>query len=118
MPIYYGAKNITRYFPGESMILIDPNDPRRSLAIIKEAIDGNLFEKNMDYIEEARNLVLNKYQFFPFVTQLIRESGIDFSRKEPCFIPRNIPPRDYRSAAKKLCRRVWNRFRNKTANNL
>jgi hypothetical protein len=108
MPIYYGAKSIRKYFPEKSMILIDPNDPQRSLAIIKEAIDGNLFEKNMDYIEEARNLVLNKYQLFPMIAGEIKASGIDFSHRKWCFIPRNIPPQRYLFRAKRLLGRIWN----------
>jgi hypothetical protein len=93
VPIYYGAKNITKYFPEKSMILIDPNDQRKSLSIIKDAIGNNLFEERINYIEEARDLILNKYQFFPFVTQLIKDSSIDFSNKEWCFIPKNNPPK-------------------------
>ncbi|MDR2388333.1 MAG: hypothetical protein LBD89_00910, partial [Tannerellaceae bacterium] len=104
MPIYYGAKNIRNYFPEQSMILIDPNDPKQSLSIIKEAILGNGFEERIDYIAEARELILNKYQFFPMIAQWIRDSDIDFSKKKSYFIPRNTPPRNYRSLARKLLR--------------
>jgi hypothetical protein len=93
MPIYYGARNITKYFPPESMILIDPNNPQESLNIIKRAINDNFFEKSIPYIEEARNLILNKYQFFPWITRLIKDANIDFSKKERYYIPKNAPPK-------------------------
>jgi hypothetical protein len=93
VPIYYGAKNITKYFPEKSMILIDPNDKEKSLSIIKDAIANNSFEDKIGYLEEARDLILNKYQFFPFVAQLIQDSDIDFSSKKWYFIPKNKPPK-------------------------
>ncbi|MDR2119062.1 MAG: hypothetical protein LBP25_05975 [Tannerellaceae bacterium] len=104
VPVYYGAKNITKYFPEKSMILIDPNDRKKSLSIIQDAIENNLFEEKVNYIEEARDLILNKYQFFPFVTQLIRDSNIDFSNKKWCLIPKNNCPKP--SLSKRLSRMV------------
>jgi hypothetical protein len=105
MPIYYGAKNITKYFPKESMILIDPNNKEKSLDIIKDSIANNLFEERIDYIQEARNLILNEYQFFPAVTQLIRNSSINLLDKKWHFIPKNNPVR------LPLYRRLFNRIR-------
>ncbi len=73
MPIYYGCKNITEYFPKESMILIDPNNKEESLEKIYDSINNNLWEKNIDYIKKARELVLNKYQIFPWLSNLIKD---------------------------------------------
>lgn len=93
LPIYYGAKNITRYFPEESMLLIDPNRPEYSLQQIKEAMAADYYESHLDYIKEARELILNKYQFFPWIKHLLNQSQIDFSKKEPVDIPANRPPK-------------------------
>jgi len=92
VPIYYGAKNITQYFPKEAMILIDLNDKKKSLEIINEAMDDNFYQRSIPYIEEARELILNKYQLFPWVVKLINESGIDFNKKKWIFIPKNTGP--------------------------
>lgn len=94
MPIYYGAKNILDYFPRESMLLIDPKEPERSLQNIREAMTAGYYEAHLDYIKEARELVLNKYQFFPWVKCLLDQSQIDFSRKESINIPANRPPKN------------------------
>lgn len=72
MPIYYGCSNITSYFPSESMIIIDIKKPNKSLEIIKEAVADGRWTKNLGAIEEARNLVLNKYQFFPKMAEYIK----------------------------------------------
>lgn len=71
MPIYYGCKNIDEYLPPEAMIKIDINRPEEAVEIIQQAINDNQWEKNLDAIAHARTLILDKYQFFPYVTQMI-----------------------------------------------
>ncbi|MBD3636700.1 MAG: hypothetical protein HUJ25_05105 [Crocinitomicaceae bacterium] len=73
MPIYHGCPNITDYFPKESLIEIDINDPKSALEIIEEAIANQKWEKNQEAITHAREKILDEYQFFPFVTKFIRE---------------------------------------------
>lgn len=94
MPIYYGCKNILEYFPAESMIMIDPNKPQEAKEKIDYAIKNNLWKKNIKYIAQARDLVLNKYQFFPWVSSLITDKiekeGIGISIKSQ--IPANPSP--------------------------
>lgn len=73
MPIYAGAPNITEYFPEESMLLVDPERPEEAIAQIQEAIASRRWERNIDAIAAARELVLERYQFFPFITALFDE---------------------------------------------
>lgn len=73
MPIYYGCPNIDKYFPKESYIQIDLKKKEEALDIIQEAIDNNLHLKNKEYIQEAKELILKKHQFFPFITDLIQK---------------------------------------------
>jgi hypothetical protein len=73
MPVYYGCPNITDYFPKESMILVNMNKPEESLEKIKEAIAGKAWDKNKEAIQHARDLVLNKYQFFPMLAGIIED---------------------------------------------
>ncbi len=89
MPIYGGCTNITDYFPPESMITIDLNDFPKSLEIIRTAIADQRWKKNLDAIEFARNLVLEKYQFFPFVQDQINKNNPVCS--SPDFKPHYIP---------------------------
>ncbi len=71
MPIYYGCKNITKYFPEQSMILIDPRRPAYSLQKIKEEIANGAWENRIKLISESRQLILNRYQFFPAIVEKI-----------------------------------------------
>lgn len=90
MPIYYGCTNITKYFPAESMILIDPSNPYEAIKKIESAIVGNLWERNLSAIKMARERILNDYQFFPTVSNLVKTSGLGEDKKWS-FIPSNKP---------------------------
>jgi hypothetical protein len=72
MPIYWGCSNITDYFPKESLIILeDLDDYKTCIKKIDEAIEGNLFENNLEAIIEARNLVIDKFQVFAFLKDWI-----------------------------------------------
>jgi Glycosyltransferase family 10 (fucosyltransferase). len=88
MPIYWGASNISKYFPEKSMIRIDPSDPGSALRKINDALDADLYSKNFDYIEEARELILEKYQFFPHMEYLLKKYPPE-SQKKFYFLPAN-----------------------------
>ena len=72
MPIYYGCTRISDYFPKESLVQIDIADPEAP-DIIQKTIASDRWERNLDALMEARKLVLEKYQLFPFITGEIKE---------------------------------------------
>ena len=88
MPIYYGCVNLCDYFPKESFIWIDINKPQEAIAIIEESIASNLWEKNLEAITYARELILDKYQLFPFLSQQIRESNCQSSPSTRIELPK------------------------------
>jgi hypothetical protein len=71
MPIYYGCTRIHTYFPPESMVLIDINDPDAAQRV-QEAVHSDLRERNLDAIAEARRRILDEYQLLPFLVKEIR----------------------------------------------
>ena len=73
IPVYWGAPNITDYFPREAIIKLDPNDLPGSLERIDEAVRGDYWSRNFEALKEARERVLNRYQFFPFMYDLIKQ---------------------------------------------
>ncbi|MCW2119443.1 glycosyltransferase family 10 domain-containing protein [Flavobacterium sp. 7A] len=80
MPIYFGCKNIGEFFPKNSFIQMNPKDRHIDL-FLKEIVQSNKWDENKDAINEARNLVLNKYQLFPFLhTQISGMERIKGSR--------------------------------------
>ncbi|AOY80301.2 glycosyltransferase family 10 [Moorena producens JHB] len=97
MPIYYGCTRITDYFPAESLIQIDINQPDAAVEKIKEAIASNAWQQNLDAIAYARELILKRYQLFPFMVCQIRHFQAtygSFFQKQPVTIaPREIKER-------------------------
>ncbi len=73
MPIYYGCTNISDYFPKESFVWIDINQPEEAVEIIRETINNDLWLRNRDAVIYARELVLNKYNIFAFLAEVIIE---------------------------------------------
>lgn len=72
MPIYWGCPRITDYFPEESMVCIDIEDRHCDLQV-RDAIESGRWRQNLEAIRHARDLVLSKYQLFPFVVAQIRQ---------------------------------------------
>jgi hypothetical protein len=67
-PIYFGSNNIHKWIPQESFSYIDifnTDDVDEARTIIMEGIDYSA-------IREARNLLLNKYQIWPAIYDVIR----------------------------------------------
>lgn len=90
IPIYWGAKNILSYFPEKSIILIDPTHPENALKTIRDAIENDYFHKNLEALAEARNLVLNKYQLFPHISDLVKKYEVkENATRSPFVIPKN-----------------------------
>lgn len=71
MPIYLGAPNIGEFYPEGSFIDLKNYDYLSCIDIIEEAIANQLAIKNKEAIKEARDLVLNHYQFIPLLIRFI-----------------------------------------------
>ena len=91
MPIYYGCSNILDFFPDESMVRIDIEDPD-VLNTIRDTIHSDLQIRNREAIAHARQLVLEKYQFFPFICSQIRRFEQSWPEEEAELISlENLP---------------------------
>lgn len=71
LPFYAGDPLVTECFPLESFIPIDIDDPQQALEIIRKAMDNGEYEKRLPAIQEARRLVLEKYNMFAQTTAVI-----------------------------------------------
>lgn len=74
MPIYYGSRAITRFFPPESMVIFDPEDPF-VFEQIKEVIASDLWQQRRAAIREAKYLVLEKYNTFAYLAGLMEKAA-------------------------------------------
>lgn len=70
-PIYYGCPNIHDYFPHGSLTIINIENVEEAIATIKSVIKSNEYEKSIELIRKSKNLLLNKYNFFPIIVDFI-----------------------------------------------
>ena len=81
-PIYSGAPNINEYFDKDSITTINIKYPKQSFAIIEKLIAENTYEKSKDKILEARNLVMDKYNFFNIIAEIAIQDAGRYNKKE------------------------------------
>lgn len=83
LPLYCGCTNLGDYFPSESFIEIDINDPAGTVDLIRDLLTSDEYERRIQAITEARDLVLNQYNIFAVVSNLIGEGGRP-APNQPC----------------------------------
>lgn len=71
VPIYFGCPNMEDYFPKDSFIRIDIGNPEEAIEIINQSLKKDSWEARLPALNEARNLILERYQLFPAVAHHI-----------------------------------------------
>jgi hypothetical protein len=107
IPFYYGCINLEDYFPAESFIRIDINDPKQSIETIKAVIEADDRKQRIPALRAARNLVLYEYQLFPHLVNLIQKNPMPLECKEMITIPA------YKRSAGAVLHRVLYKIRRK-----
>ena len=74
LPFYAGDPAAGEVFPKESFIPIPIDDPKEAVDIIKTAIANGEYEKRRDAVLEAKRLILEKYNFYAQVIEVIEDS--------------------------------------------
>lgn len=87
VPLYWGCVNLEDYFPSESFIRIDIEKPKESVEKIKKTLKEDKWENRVPALTEARELVLNKYQLFPHITELIDKYSLPSVERKSVIIP-------------------------------
>jgi hypothetical protein len=72
MPIYVGSPKITDFFPEESLVVIDPDDPD-VFRIIEDTVKSDLWHKRRDAILESKRRVLDEYNIVIRMAAYVRE---------------------------------------------
>jgi len=74
LPFYAGAPDLADDFPAESFIPIPIDDPDEAIRIIKESISNDEFSKRREAIRESKRLILEKYNFWQQVIDVIESA--------------------------------------------
>jgi hypothetical protein len=102
-PFYYGCPNLEDFFSPNAFTYIDIDDYEKTLWIINNSILNDYHEKNFEYLLEARNLVLDKYNIFPNLVNQLNKMGNGVSAKGKVLL------RPERSYSKGVLHRVVDR---------
>lgn len=89
-PFYFGCPNIFDYFNGKSLTPINILKPEEAIEIIERKIEENTYEKSLEEILKAKNLILEKYQLFPMLEKIFETHKSDTK-----IITRTIHPEIY-----------------------
>lgn len=115
LPFYIGCPNATDYFPPDSFIALDINDPEGSAKIIKKAIETDEYGKRRPAILEAKKRVLFQHNLFAILSKHIeanfnpeaKVASTIFSRR--LLIKRSLRSRlrhGFQKAASRMCH-LW-----------
>jgi len=73
VPIYYGAPNITDYFPPESVIQIDIEKYDEALEIIRREATPEAYRRRLPAVIEARRRILDVYNLPAMLCRIINQ---------------------------------------------
>lgn len=73
---YWGCPNLENYIHSSSFVRLDLNNKEESLAIVKQAIEEDLWSQRIDIIRQEKKKLLNEYGFFPRIQKVIEENEI------------------------------------------
>ncbi|MDO7135399.1 glycosyltransferase family 10 domain-containing protein [Algibacter lectus] len=120
VPLYFGCQRIEDYFPKDAIIQIDPRD-KHIKQFLKEIVNSSNYNDKLEALNDARDLVLDNYQLFPFLYNQIQselsKNGIDRrdNKEEFFFKGGNAYYDNYPISIdiERFIRKVKNRFNNK-----
>lgn len=86
-PLYYGCRNVTDYFPAESMALIDIDDFGKTVETIDRVIAADTYSQAQTALMQSKNLVLDKFNMFEYIAALCDTLNPDAPKKDVRLVP-------------------------------
>ncbi len=87
VPLYHGCGNLEKYFPADSFIRIDIDEPRRAIATIESVLRDDDWHRRLPAIAEARRRVLYQHQIFPHLSKMLIEDNSPLWERAVVVIP-------------------------------
>ena len=80
VPVYWGAPNISEFFPKDSYISFDATNFDETHRIM-DIIDNDDYEKRLPAIKKARDLILTKFNIWPTIYEAITTGKVIWGNK-------------------------------------
>ena len=74
-PIYWGAPNITDFFPKESITSMNILDFKGSVQAIEKVLEEDPYDDSLPFLVKAKNDVLNKYSTFQRISTICEDDN-------------------------------------------
>ncbi len=71
LPLVSGATNLAEWFPQDSYVPIDIDDPAQAIATIVAAMDEDIYARRQPAIAEARDRLIHKERLCPLIARVI-----------------------------------------------
>ena len=72
VPVYFGATNISEYFPDGSFIWLDLNDFDQAKHTIERVLTEDGWNTRLPALEEAREMILNNYSLYGQISRAVK----------------------------------------------
>jgi len=82
MPFYHGCPNIKDFFPQDSFVEINIEDPPTSIKKISDALEKDYYSRSFSHIDAARELIMNKYNIFNSMSEFASEQAFFGAKKK------------------------------------
>lgn len=82
LPLYIGPENIFDYFPRDSIVRLRPGDMLENFKLVERTILDREFEKRIESVKEARELILTRYNLFYRMSEIIRSKMREKTRRK------------------------------------
>jgi len=80
VPIYWGAPNISEFFPEDSYIVLDIGNPR-GFEDVLDTLTPEDYNRRLPSIKKARDLILNKYNIWPTIYEAITSGEVTWGKE-------------------------------------
>lgn len=72
VPLYFGATNISDYFPEGSFIWLPIDDPDRAIGVIRDTLAADNWSSHLEALTEARQRLLHRYSLYAQLSARVR----------------------------------------------
>lgn len=72
VPLYFGATNISDYFPEDSYIWLPIDDPDRAIEVVRTTLQSDNWADRVNALREARHRILHRYSLYAQLSSRVR----------------------------------------------
>jgi hypothetical protein len=113
-PIYYGCPNLHEYFSKNAYTRIDITRPQEAFQTIEQIIKENKYEKSLGALGrevikeviEAKNQILNTYNFFPCMEKFCKKQQAKNA------VPITLYPQEYFYKNDSILKKAFHKLKN------